>query len=310
MRPSAGEFQDVRYILAYLERHRALALVIALVYLAFTSWQHRIVNELILSLRQGRDTPAWDRSVALVLAPFVVAIAIWFVRLVVRHPARGLLLSYGALTIGLAILCNRVLMALNTELAHYFQYAILAVLIFPITGRLADTLIWTTLAGIFDESVQYWVHYRDWGIYHDLSDCIINLVGAAFGMLFVMAVRQERDDWPVASWRDVRRSAALRVTAIIASVCLLLVVTGRLVNVRPPGLDHWVIALNRGAPHQGFWTIVNYGRPIHVVRPWEFVIVIVLLALPYLALDKLAAQAMQRRHSERLVAPSTSLADA
>lgn len=298
----------MRAILIFLERRRALAAVLAAGYVAITAWQHRIVNDAVLSLRGARDTATWDLDVNLVLAGPALIAAIWLIRLVVRHPARRVILAYGALTLALAYAGNRVLMALNTEIAHYIQYAILAILIFPIFGRLADALILATLCGIFDESVQYWVHYRDWGIYLDFNDCIINLFGAALGVLFVVALRGEAPDWPAARLGDLKRSPAVIAVAVVAAVCIVLWMAHGLVYVRTATTSSWAAVLNRGGPHVGFWTPVNYGRTFHVVRPLEAAVLLVGLSIPYLPLDWLVGKAMHGTEAVNAPAPAPALA--
>ena len=43
------------------------------------------------------------------------------------------------------------------------------------------------LLGAVDEGYQYWILHRDWGIYFDFNDVVINALGAGLGVVFLLA---------------------------------------------------------------------------------------------------------------------------
>lgn len=277
-------------LLGALRRRPAVVATAVAVYLVVTIWQHRAVNEFILSFRGGRDTAAWNRGVALVLGPLAALASGWLIFRALRHPARGVLVGYALLTMALSAVGLAILMAVNTEAVHFAQYAILAMLFFPLTGRLFDAIVAATLAGIVDEGVQYWVHYRHWGIYMDFNDCALNVLGAAYGALTVVVLRPRNATWPV---RAGGRRAALIAAGVMLAVCLLLAASGVLVNVAGEEAG-WRIVLNRGSAYTTFWTPLSYGRDIHVVRPVEGLVLILALLAIYAPLDAAVARAMRK----------------
>ena len=112
------------------------------------------------------------------------------------------------------MLAYRGLFAVNSEAIHFVQYGILALLLIPLVRRCGETIVLVTLLGILDEAYQYWVLHGDWGVYYDFNDVVLNLLGAAMGVL----VPRIRWKWLRISgviW--VRKSAPQSLSVFITS---------------------------------------------------------------------------------------------
>ena len=119
-------------------------------------------------------------------------------------------------------LADRFLTYSINEMAHYPEYALLAILIARAidpartaqpSGRI---LFWTSLLGAIDELVQYVWLTPGYGNYYDFNDCLANLVGAALGVLIYYRAA------PPGDVRDRGHGFARRET--LAAVALLVAV--------------------------------------------------------------------------------------
>lgn len=89
-----------------------------------------------------------------------------------------------ALWAGAALLVERILVVLHTELFHYFQYGLIAFILYGGCRKPAIALAFSTLLGMVDEYYQFEVYYGESSnIFYDWNDCLLNLIGSAGGVL-------------------------------------------------------------------------------------------------------------------------------
>lgn len=199
------------------------------------------------------------------------------------------------------------LMSYPTEVVHYLQYGILAVLFGYVTRRVGASFVLTTCAGMLDEAYQYWWLHRSWGIYYDFNDVLLNIIAAGLGLAVVVEFRPglfgERDDRAAA--RRARRDEEMRVrtgsfsisslfAAVVASLrdtsisfgFLLLVLfaigvwTGLVALQAADVQDHTWLLLNRMKPFETFWdTWGGTAKAHHIVRPWPGVMLTGLMTI-------------------------------
>ncbi|MDF1663072.1 MAG: carbohydrate-binding family 9-like protein, partial [Planctomycetota bacterium] len=85
---------------------------------------------------------------------------------------------------GAALLVERALVILHTELFHYFQYGIIAFVLYGAIRNPGAVLLMGTLLGMGDEYYQFHVYYGEMSnIFYDWNDCLLNLIGSAGGVL-------------------------------------------------------------------------------------------------------------------------------
>lgn len=253
---------------------------ICLLHLQFSLW-----------LTAERDLP-WGRgtlsdlvpAAALLGAAGLAAVVLGQLRRARRPwpPATGWLLWLIAV---LAI--DRWLTYSLNEAFHYPQYALLAWLIARaldpqhrrrIAGRV---LFWTTLAGSLDELLQYLWITADYSHYFDFNDVLVNLVGAAAGVLLYLGSAPAAARAPAATPR-----LELAVSAVIALALAAALVQGRLQPAPPydlpPGGLHrvadgrMVLYLQRSRGQHGSWQPGPRRGTFYVLPPRQ--------ALPALAL--------------------------
>jgi heme/copper-type cytochrome/quinol oxidase subunit 4 len=259
-------------LIRWLAAHRSWNILLLAGYFLAVVLPHKrfgsFLNDRVFS-GVSRATYNW---IILVLAVAVLIGALLFFWQKTRAlPNRNKLRFYLLSTIVLAALVIGMLFVINIEMIHFPQYAIFAILVFPLTGCYRDAMLWTLLAGTLDEAFQYFYLAPQDTTYFDFNDVITNLVGSAFGLILLKSFDlQER----------VRKrfgSPAIIAWGVLGMLLLVLVATGYL-SVYPSEEAPWQLV--RAFP-EDFWSTVPLGFTYHVVSPGEGVVVVFLLLLFY-----------------------------
>ena len=194
-----------------------------------------------------------------------------------EHTKRNRIWGYTIITTVLAGLVLKFLFVVNIEFVHYPQYALFAILAFPLIQNYHQTLIWTTIAGALDEAYQYFYLAPKDTSYYDMNDVITNLIGAVFGLLFIWSCKIDEERNP----RFVRSSAFIGIViiAITISVCC---VTG-ILSIYPS--DQTEYQLLREWPSE-FWSTAHPNVIYHIILPLEGLIYVIVLWLFYSKIGK------------------------
>lgn len=166
----------------------------------------------------------------------VVATAVlgWLAFSARRGERRGETLFFWGLWTVAVVAVDRVLVFSIPEYFHYPQYAILAWLMAraldPGRKRVAvgSVLFWTTLLGVLDELFQYLYLTVDYSDYFDFNDVLLNLLGAAAGVLVYYGFHPLPDSRSGSAWSLPIAGAVLVLLVAIPAAA------GRLA-IEPPG---------------------------------------------------------------------------
>ena len=216
----------------------------------------------------------------------VLLAALWSI---LRRPPRhmALLLFYWVSTLVLIPAAYFLLFAVNSKLLLMLQYAVLAVALFALTGRVLDTLLWVVLASATIEGIQYWILLSDWGVYFDFNDVIIALLGGAVGILLLLSsVDPGRLILPGPS-RPVWRSAPMYLLTTVVLAAPLISRFRPFAGNPGSGEEPW-FTLSRTLMPEGFWHQEAWGKVFHVLGPMEALVGIALLIGFYSLIDYLA----------------------
>lgn len=217
-------------------------LAIAVYYVA-ASLGHLEFSLWLVRQREGLFGPfAFKDFVPFVAVVAGAALALW-VGMQARRAARpGPVLCYWAFWVLCVALFDRFLTFSANEYAHYPQYALLAWLLAraldPDRSRLAvaRVLFWATLLGMIDELQQYVWIAPIYGEHLDFNDFVVNVLGAAAGVLIYYGFEARRPEPATARGFPMPEVV---VAAIICVVVALGLQTGRVVveptAAVPPG---------------------------------------------------------------------------
>jgi hypothetical protein len=234
---------------------------------------------------------SWNILMTAILVVVLAGVAFWFYRSLRSHPAQKKLTIYWGLCLFLLLLCFSVLIPYKSEIIHFPQYGILAVLLYPITRRYMPTLIVGTLLGVIDEMYQFFVLFTDRLNYLDFNDMLLNLVGVIFGLMLVFTLNPGN-----AGSKDIR-SIWKRVGSVIFSppylTALAVVATGALLYSM--GVFGYfndsgaLIPLYRNPASNfdhNFWLTTDFGVAWHLVTPRHGIPLLLLLPFLFTGLDE------------------------
>ena len=164
------------------------------------------------------------------------------------------------------------LFVVNIEFVHFPQYALFAILLFPLIGNYTSTLIWTTLAGMIDEAYQYFYLAPLDTAHYDFNDVLTNLIGAVFGLLllrsFQVAERTSFKTWKSSFWYGV-----LAIFILVLGAHFL-----DILSIYPSESHNYHIV--REMP-SSFWSKLHPNVTYHVVRPVEGIVLTISLWFAY-----------------------------
>jgi len=210
---------------------------------------------------------------------------------------RLLTTTYWIISLIFMVIIQKVLMVHPIEIAHYFQYAIGAILVSKVFDPSANKFSFfesftiTALIGTFDEFYQFFYHCPAYCRYLDWMDIWMNIIAAGLGALFVYGYRP----YPKESVSKAR-SFIRYFYFLIASIYLMgfvLFKVGTLIfytleKIPPGGIiikDGFKIVLEREIGVYNSWQKTFHTGYFYVPGPEMGIVVILLLILLYTAFD-------------------------
>lgn len=287
-------------VFGFLSRRPAVSAALAGAFFLGTMVFHDVVQNAVYRFAQwvgrGADEPLlrWNVLITAIGAPLLIAFTFMVGLAIRRHPRRRLLIVYWIATLLLIVGSYNSLFIMNSEIVHFPQFAILAALLFPITGRCGETVFWGGLLGAADEAYQYWWLSREYPIYYDFNDVVLNMIGAGLGVLLVLTLAPgaiAARPSPARSSSRNRSRATFGAAAIICAAGLALAVGvaawSGVLRMLPPqrGDDRPAIVLRACGPAPAFWVRTPWGKTFHQVSPLEGTAASVLLVVLFTGLD-------------------------
>lgn len=263
-------------VIRYLLARRELAFFIALTYYLLVVLTHEKVGKFVertLDVPMGRER--YNLLVVISALILLMAFLLWFTPRLVRMEsnARWVIGGITVFTVSCIIVAMKTIVVINIELIHVFQYAIMAVLLYPLLPNYREVLFWASLLGAFDELYQYLVLAPQISDYYDFNDVIINMLGASMGML-ILRIQGFENKWAYRKWY---KSPATQMMIGISSLIILMWLTGLLSVYPAKESNNSVIFEFVKIPHEGFWRVVPKADPFHVIRPETGLIILCIL---------------------------------
>lgn len=277
--------------LNWLSNHKRVAAALVLVYFVLNVFTHGLVQQIAKWIQDELTVSRTNSLVTIIaLATLPLFIAVVFFRLR-SAPHKLLKLFYCVVTAGLVVGSYTKLFMINMESIHFPQYALIAILVFAIMPRFGETILMVTILGAIDEAHQYWVLDKDADLYLDFNDMILNLQGAAIGVMLLALLIRSKPTAPRSSpysLVQLFKSPAFITAAGVAGVTLVLYLLGEIALYLDSGA--WIVLRRIGPPGE-FWITSYWGKTCHILMPLEGVIMIVGMTAFYVFLDfRLALQ--------------------
>ena len=264
----------------WLQQRRWLNLFFVLAFFLLVVLPHEQVGLLIAEAfkKHSRDTYNFVILVVGILGLAIYSVPV--VKNIFKGKHKSLKLFYLIVTLLLIILSINTLMVVNVEIIHFVQYALMAILLFPLIGNYGETLFWTTFLGAIDEAYQYFYLSPERTDYYDFNDVIINLLGGALGLILLRCL----DIGIHNPFRKIHIGRPLMAIGALLVIISVLWATGILGFY--PQDQHAPLFLLVRVPATDFWSVVHPQVTYHVVRPLEGVIAIAVLLVFYSNLGK------------------------
>ena len=227
----------------------------------------------------------YQSGVLAVFAGLFVLIIPAFIRGMISTRRVVPVVVYLGMTLIMTAVSYNLLVIHAIELSHLPQYALLAVLIFPLVMRFGDTVFWTTLLGAVDEAYQYFYLAPDRTMQYDFNDVILNLLGAGFGVVFLLACGVVSRPRTNRVW--YANPVVLTVLALAAGLAVMFQLD--LLGMYPGAADQaaWGVVVKEYPA--GFWSYIPHLRvQYHIILPIEGVFLTAMLLALYYPIDTLA----------------------
>jgi len=275
-----------KQMLVWMHRHPAWTWLLLAVYAIGATLPHEnvqyVVNQIAIRISHRR---LYQSSAAIAIVE--VALLTWILTRAMRdQPARRMLASYWAFTLLLIVATWRLLTANNVELVHYPQYLPEGVALLAITLSPLESIAWVTILGGLDECFQYWDLMGGKLVPYDFNDIYMDLLGGAAGVLIAMAfLRCERRE--PAGWRHLLMRRGVLAILAIASIAIVLTISGVILLYQDKSNAHYWFALSRDKPPEYFLVNPMFGpHKFHTLSPVEGPVLIFATLLAFAALDR------------------------
>jgi len=273
----------MRKLTDWLHENRIVNLAILCLYFFLVVLPHEIVGRFIMNdLLADLSRPVLNSTVLTISLVAFSTFLFFLFRNLVRGDQKRTKLIYLFITLGLIALVYKTLFVVATESAHFPQYALMAILLFPLTMNYNVTLFWATLLGTVDEAYQYFYLSPIATGYFDFNDVITDLLGAVLGLLLLWTLGIKRKV-TTAPW--YQRSTFLMGIGILLLGGVLILLG--IISLYPyEDGSNAIITLMRKVP-KSFWSYDKVGDLyFHVVHPIEGILIISILLGIYTFLGK------------------------
>lgn len=265
----------------WLEVHRAINIILLLLYYLLVVLPHEEIGKIMANIFGHLPREKYNLIMLAIGLVLTLLVLVSIYKKLLSHPYKTKLFIYLVITLILVVLCINILFVMNVEGIHFVQYACFAILCYPLFNNHTQTLVFATLAGALDEAYQYFYLAPQRTEYYDWNDVIINLIGAAIGLLIVIIIGVKLKN----QVKPYLKSFSFYSLITLCITVIVLFITGVLTLYPDAALPN-AFALVREIP-EGFWSYppgpyVKY----HVVTPLEGVIIITILFVFYFGLDK------------------------
>ena len=264
--------------------------LIPLVYFLVVSFPHHFVSGLLdeyVLVPYGMDAvQSYANLFSYVLLFGLILLGVRAVKLQGRESVRYLAAWF--VTIALMYVVDRFLIVNNIERIHFPQYAVLAMLLALSLKQGTLIFVVSAFAGMIDEFQQY-VLKPSHTNYLDFNDFVLNILGAALGVLIVLSLFR-RDSTSLTSYEDSFRRVFRRVVLGVASAIGLAILAGRLtLYADVPKHSRHVVDLVEGKwqfilsfqKDDKFWVIADNGKQFHAMTVFEGVVVVTFFMVCY-----------------------------
>lgn len=254
-------------LILWLYKRKAFTIIIAALYYSAVVRFHEEVSIVSVWLQKLLSLRLYNKLISIFGILAVAGLSVLIFRNIIYRDRKGLKMFYLFLTLVLVGISYNTLLVVNVESIHYVQYALLALPVFALTISFGETVLIVTLLGAIDEAHQHFI-LRNWK-YLDFNDIILNLVGAAIGVLIIYILFNAKAFPGLHRKRTLRRSPFLIITFVFLAVCVIWYLAGILRFYPGADASKALIVLSNIPRSAKFWISFEWGKTYHILTPLE-----------------------------------------
>ncbi len=262
----------MQQIVNKLKDNPIINIILAIVYYLLVVLPHEQVG--LFTVKVFGHLPR-DRYDFIILVSGIVILLLFIIPLlkgISKQANQTKLLISLAFSILCSVIIFHTLIIINIEIVHFFQYGMMAILLFPLIRHYGQTLFWVMILGSLDEAYQYFYLSPDRTDYYDFNDVIINQIGGTFGLIALKAFGVKEVE---KSWKGI-----FIFLIAVSSLSILLWFAGYLDIY--PGSDESFATIQLIKKYEpGFWSVVHPNITYHIVRPLEGILIVGFLMMVY-----------------------------
>lgn len=277
----------MRSTVRFLGSHRWLTGTLIAGYLWLVMTNHQNVQNALRSWQYDLPRGAIGNGMYYATGGALALLSVFMLR--IRSQADRALAAYWILGVGLAAASYLVLMFNKTELPHFPQYAIMAFLVYPMCGRVVDTVWWTTCLGGIDEWYQWQILFPERPNQYDFNDVYLNTIGAILGIVVFLRClpREARPPMPNTEWiRRLFGFAGVRIMLATFVAAVLLYGTGKLAVYPGQGHRPWIVLSRRGPRARWVPPTTTLNKGVLEMTPLDGSLVLLLTHFCIAGLDR------------------------
>lgn len=253
----------------FLKRNTWVNILLILSYFVAVVLPHKLFGAFLIDVVfKDIPMPLYNRYILIGGTVILLLFSFIYFKNALKSNYRNRLIFYFIANVALVAVIMNVLFVLNTEVAHFPQYAIMAILLFPLIGHYHQTLILSVLMGIIDESYQYFYLAPLDTSYYDFNDVVTNLAGAVFGLLFIWSLGVQE----FKTYRFWKSPGT--IGGLLLAIVLFILHWQNILSIYPNANIKY--HLLRTWP-TGFWSHINPNITFHIMRPIEGTVITLLL---------------------------------
>lgn len=279
----------VDHLIDWFARRRAFTFVLILLYVLAVSVLHEHVQAVVVFAMKAFSANVWLTGVGWFFRlAFLLTTLLLVGRVLSQEGGRGKLV-YWASAVALTFAAVHWLSVNSNEYIHFFQYGLLTIPVYALTGSFGQTAVWVTLGGAFDEAWQYGVLHAGWGIPYDFNDVIMNACGAGLGVVWICSMGSTRTiERPIGAWiADQLNGTGWRTALLVLMSGVVLLATGLMAIHEPKIGAKPLLSLSRLEPKPFWFFDPTWGpKTFPILHPAEGVVLLALLLGWFSSLDR------------------------
>ena len=272
-------FCPVIKILHFLCERKALNIALGLLVYLLVTLPHEVVGVNIAKMFKGIPRSQYDLTILTIGLVVLFLFTAYLITQILKLEKPIFVIGFFTFCLWCMAISLHMLIIVNIEIIHFIQYALLAILLFPLSKSFFTTIVLVMFLGAIDEAYQYYFLSPHRTNYYDFNDVILNLLGAAMGMIFLrshIGINTLLVD-KVKSFRNIwitYFSIILLITFLIWQKDLF----QQGINATGLELD-WAEfgAILIRIPTTSFWTEIPPQILYHVVQPFEGLVIVTIL---------------------------------